>query len=60
MVDGERYFSCVVGYNAAGLASNTEYYVRVLAYNSKGFSQPCAVQGSLCEQLSTPVKATTA
>jgi len=43
-----------------GLASNTEYYVRVLAYNSKGFSQPCAVQGSLCEQLSTPVKATTA
>ena len=25
------------------------YYVRVLAYNSKGFSAPCGVTGALCD-----------
>ena len=42
-----------------GVQSLVKYYVRVMAYNSRGFSSPCAIQGTICAAGGAAVETTT-
>lgn len=42
-----------------GVQSGVTYYVRVMAYNSEGFSDPCANVGPTCASTAAVVKTTT-
>ena len=42
-----------------GVQALVKYYVRVMAYNSQGFSAPCAVQGTTCAVGGAAVQTTT-
>ena len=41
-----------------GVQAGVKYYVRVMAYNSEGFSDPCANTGPICSS-TAPVASTT-